>query len=236
MKWFKMDTHASNDPKLEKLRIKYGVEGYGLYLYCLELIAREVTSSKYTFELEHDSELIGHNMKMDSRRVEEILNYCVNLNLFQINKNDVITCFALLKRLDDSTSKSAQIRKLIENGKIMESNSELVRKSPSDSEKVPLEQNRIEQNRTEQKTIEIKKEDKSSKANNKTKPIKYEHEEYDNLFFTQEEYDKLTGKFNNKEMDLILKKLSNYKHATNKTYKSDYKAIYTWVISAVEGN
>lgn len=166
MRWFKHDAYASNDPKLEKLRMKYGVEGYGLYFYCLELIARELTSNKYTFELEHDSEIIAHNLSMDSRKVEEILVYCVKQGLFEINEGNVITCFKLLKRLDDSTAKSPAIKKLIENakevadfGKIPK-NSEEVGKTPS-----RIEKNRIEQN-TKEKNIYIPPKNESEKIFN----------------------------------------------------------------------
>ena len=128
--------------------MKYGVEGYGLYFYCLELIAREVTSRKYTFELEHDSELIAYNLKMDSKKVEEILIYCVNQGLFEINGENIITCFNMLKRLDDSTSKSPEIKKLIENSNFRK-NSELVGKTPSRIEKKRIEENKKENNKKE---------------------------------------------------------------------------------------
>jgi hypothetical protein len=55
MKWFKHDSDASNDAKLKKLRLKYGAQGYGIYWYCLELIARNVEKHNLTFELEHDA-------------------------------------------------------------------------------------------------------------------------------------------------------------------------------------
>ena len=42
MKWFKHDSDANQDAKLKKLRLKYGAQGYGIYWYCLELIARNV--------------------------------------------------------------------------------------------------------------------------------------------------------------------------------------------------
>ena len=42
MKWFKHDATAGMDAKLKKLRLRYGLEGYGLYWYLLECIARTV--------------------------------------------------------------------------------------------------------------------------------------------------------------------------------------------------
>lgn len=114
MKWFKHDSTARMDSRISKLRMKYGVEGYGLYFYCLEVIANEITSVKYTFELEHDAELLAHELKMDTLKVEEILKWCSSNGLFEYNSdNNRLTCFKMLKRLDDSTAKSPEIRKLI---------------------------------------------------------------------------------------------------------------------------
>jgi hypothetical protein len=60
MRWFKHDADANADAKLKKVRIKYGMQGYGLYWYCLELIAGNVDVDNITFELEHDAEIIAH--------------------------------------------------------------------------------------------------------------------------------------------------------------------------------
>ena len=116
MKWFKHDSFARVDPKITKLRMRYGVEGYGLYFYCLEVIASEVSSSKFSFELEQDSEIIAHELRMDSRRVEEILSWCVNSGLFEITGTGVMTCWKMIKRLDESTTKNSQVREIISKG------------------------------------------------------------------------------------------------------------------------
>ena len=55
MKWFKHDSTANMDAKLRRLKMQWGMEGYGLYWYCLEIIVQEVSSNKFTFELEHDA-------------------------------------------------------------------------------------------------------------------------------------------------------------------------------------
>ena len=44
MKWFMHEGNARSDSKIEKLLIKYGVEGYGLYFYCVEIIAGNLSS------------------------------------------------------------------------------------------------------------------------------------------------------------------------------------------------
>lgn len=112
MKWFKHDSDAHRNAKLRKLTIKYGMTGYGLYWYCLELITNDIKQSKVTFELEHDAEIIAEDTGINYQLVQEMMGYMINLGLFE-NSNGVITCLSLLKRLDQSMTSSAPLRKLL---------------------------------------------------------------------------------------------------------------------------
>ena len=112
MKWFKHDADANRDAKLVKLRMKYGIEGYGLYWYCLEIIADSVNENNYTFELEHDSEVIGFNIGMHPEKVQEIMTYMVQLKLFELYEN-TITCMKLASRLNQSMTSNPQMRNII---------------------------------------------------------------------------------------------------------------------------
>ena len=104
MKWFKHDSDAGNDAKLRKLRLKYGASGYGVYWYCLELIARNVDKHNLTFELEHDAVLIADDFNLSSELVQEMMAYMVDLRLFE-NSRGVITCLKMSTRTDEYTSK-----------------------------------------------------------------------------------------------------------------------------------
>ena len=104
MKWFKHDSDASNDAKLRKLRHKYGAQGYGVYWYCLELVARNVEKHNLTFELEHDAELIADDFKLSAELVEEMMLFMVRLELFERCDN-VITCMKMAGRTDEYTQK-----------------------------------------------------------------------------------------------------------------------------------
>lgn len=110
--WFKHDTDAFQDAKLKRLRIKYGMQGYGLYWYCIELITSNISESNITFELEHDAELISHDTGIHYELVEEMMQYMVNAKLFE-NSNGTITCFKLAKRLNQSMTSNPQMRNLI---------------------------------------------------------------------------------------------------------------------------
>ena len=49
MKWFMHEGNARSDSKIEKLLIKYGVEGYGLYFYCVEIILFSLPCNSFTY-------------------------------------------------------------------------------------------------------------------------------------------------------------------------------------------
>lgn len=110
MKWFKHDSDASNDAKLKKLRLKYGAQGYGIYWYCLELIARNVEKHNLTFELEHDAELIADDFKLSSDLVQHIMTFMVELELFE-NTNGIVSCLKMASRTDEYTQKLIQSSK-----------------------------------------------------------------------------------------------------------------------------
>lgn len=140
MKWFKHDATANMDAKLQDVILEYGMEGYGLYWYCLELIASNVSPENLTFELEHDSRIIARNTGLGVQKVQEIMTHFTKIGLFD-NAEGRITCLKLAKRADDYTAKltRAMVAQVIENKQL--------RESPTNSEKVPLEQIRLDKNR-----------------------------------------------------------------------------------------
>ena len=104
MKWFKHDSNASTDAKLRKLKMKYGMEGYGVYWQCLELVAMNVDTHNLTFELEHDGELIAYETGIHIERVNELMAYMINLGLFESSANKVF-CLKMATRTDEYTQK-----------------------------------------------------------------------------------------------------------------------------------
>ena len=116
MKWLKHDTDANQDAKLQNVLLDYGLEGYGLYWYCIELIAGKVDPNNITFELEHDSRIIARNVGSTPQKVSEMMQYFVNNGLFE-SSDGVITCLKLAKRLDQSMTSNPQMREIISNFK-----------------------------------------------------------------------------------------------------------------------
>jgi len=112
MKWFKHDSDANADAKLRKVRIKYGMSGYGLYWYCLEHIVGNIELHNLTFELEHDSEILAFDTGINKEVIQEMMAFMVDLGLFEIDKG-VITCLKIAKRLDQSMTSNPSMREKI---------------------------------------------------------------------------------------------------------------------------
>jgi len=142
MKWFKHDTDANMDAKLQEVLLDYGLEGYGLYWYCIELIAGKVDAENLTFSLEHDSRIIARNTGSTPQKVTEMMTRFVDLGLFQDN-GGLITCLRLAKRLDKSMTSNPEMRLAIDN---MRKNHDSIR---TQSGKVMQDKNRLEEKRVD---------------------------------------------------------------------------------------
>lgn len=146
MKWFKHETKRKSS--LKRLIMEYGIEGYGLYYLCMELISGDITIDNLTFELEDDAELIAHEFKMDTIRVEKIMHRCIELGLFDLSDNGRVRCLTLAKMLDESISKNTHVKeikkkiteKLDNSGNIPEQ-----LRRPSDQNR--LDKSRLDENR-----------------------------------------------------------------------------------------
>ncbi|MGI9570457.1 MAG: Lin1244/Lin1753 domain-containing protein [Desulfobulbia bacterium] len=115
MKWFQHQSKAHTDAKLQKVLIRYGFEGYGLYWYCIESICQNL-EPRLTFELEEDSEILAHIGKMDSRVVEEIMLYMVNIGLFT-EADGVVVCRTIARYLGDSLTRNPKLKTIIQEEK-----------------------------------------------------------------------------------------------------------------------
>jgi hypothetical protein len=114
MEWFKHDSNANLDEKLQEVLLDYGLEGYGLYWYCVELIVGKVNADNITFELKHDARIIARNTGSTAQKVEEMMKRFVDVGLFE-NQDGSITCLKVAKRLMTSATSNTQMRNLIQN-------------------------------------------------------------------------------------------------------------------------
>ena len=114
MKWYKHDSDANMDGKLQEVLLDYGLEGYGLYWYCLELITAKVDADNVTFKIDHDSRIIARNTGSTPQKVQEMMNRFVELGLFE-NSDGFITCLKLARRIDKSMTSNPAMREIIGN-------------------------------------------------------------------------------------------------------------------------
>lgn len=135
--------------------LDYGLEGYGLYWYCIELIAGKVEVDNITFSLEHDARIIARNTGSTVQKVEEMMRYFIKIGLFE-NSDGVITCMKLAKRLDQSMTSNKDMRAII--GGLKDKMGGVVAISSEDEavshdeikqshDSVMKEENRLEENR-----------------------------------------------------------------------------------------
>ena len=116
MEWFRHDSNANLDEKLQEVLLDYGLEGYGLYWYCIELIVGKTSADNITFEIKHDARVISRNTGSTVQKVEEMMKRFVDIGLFE-NTNGRITCLKVAKRLMSSATSNPQMRSIIQDVK-----------------------------------------------------------------------------------------------------------------------
>jgi len=159
MRWFKHDTNALHDAKIEKLIMKFGIEGYGLYFACVEIIAGNLSNENITFELEHDSEILAYKFKIDTIKVEEMMKYMVSLDLFEINElNNKIICYKLANRIDSSLIKNKQLLEIKKKVQEDSRNNKKIKEKPS---QIRLDKTRLEQTKEDKEKSTAKSKSKS---------------------------------------------------------------------------
>ena len=144
MKWIKHDTDANQDAKLQNVLLDYGLEGYGLFWYCIELIAGKVDKDNITFDLEHDARIIARNTGSTPQKVEEMMRYFVTQGLFE-DTAGVITCLKLSRRLDKSMTSNPEMRTIIE--KLRNHDGVMTQSEKVMQDKIRLDKTREEENK-----------------------------------------------------------------------------------------
>jgi hypothetical protein len=153
MEWFRHDSNANLDEKLQEVLLDYGLEGYGLYWYCIELIVGKTSADNITFELKHDARVIARNTGSSPQKVEEMMKRFISLGLFE-NEDNKITCMKVAKRLMSSATSNPKMRHMIQDIKqqydtVLDAKSHDGIMTASDF--ITAEENRIEEIRLDKK-------------------------------------------------------------------------------------
>ena len=137
MKWFKHETDAHTNLKLQAIMDKHGLEGYGFYWFILELVAREgedfhiLSTKSWRIYLKKFS-------GVPEKKINELLTFFAENNLIDkksLKQNDLFIP-KLGERSDDYTNR-------------------VRRKYVQGSDNVHLEEKRVEEKRKEYKRPEV---------------------------------------------------------------------------------
>lgn len=203
--YFSHDSNANEDPKIAALISKYDFRGYGWFWRLIELF-RNQPGYKYPIN-KYTFDTLARILLCDRETIVQFLNDCCH---------EFATDEGALFCMDDNYIWSES---LLRRMKVMDDN----RKACSEAGKKGAE-------------ARLKGGSNGAQANkvNNTKEkekIKYA----DLVFMTQDEHQKLVEKYGEILTRKFIEKLDNSKGAHGYKYKSDYKAVLTWVVESITG-
>lgn len=93
------------------------------------------------------------------------------------------------------------------------------------------EEEKEEEEGKEKGEVKEEVEEENSHTHKPLNKVKIKYADY--VTMTEDEYIKLVDQYGNEDVRLMIEKLDNYKGATGKRYKSDYRAILNWVADEI---
>jgi hypothetical protein len=153
--YFSHDCSMRNDIKIKALRRKYKHLGYSIYIITLELLG---DTEYFQIKWNDDTiELLTPEYDCDSIELKEVINYCVQLDLLQIDYG-YLHCTKFTKRLEDTVltrrkdycSNNSPISKLssvnVYNNEVIDNNNGQSKVKESKLNESKVEQNIVEHN------------------------------------------------------------------------------------------
>jgi len=156
--YFSHDCSMRNDIKIKALRRKYKHLGYSIYIITLELLG----DTEY-FQIKWNDatiELLTPEYDCDANELKEIINYCIQLDLFQIDYG-YLHCPKFTKRLEDTVltrrkdycSNNSPISKLssvnVYNNEIIDNNNGQSKVKESKLNKSEVEESKLHETKVE---------------------------------------------------------------------------------------
>lgn len=205
--FFSHDANARHDPKILEMRSLYGAEGYGWYWIIVEML-REQKDYRLKWKGQYVCNALAMQMQCSPDTAYKFVDDCINhFNLFQ-SDGDFFWSDSLIRRMKWKDTKSEKARQA--------ALSRWGKKKDADALQGECQGN-----------TRKGKESKLKESKLKERKVKYG----DFVSMTPEEYQKLVIKFGEEETKAMIDILDNYKGANGKNYKSDYRAILSWVVN-----
>lgn len=121
MRWFRHRVDAHTDIKIQKLCREFGSAGYATFFHCLEIIGKEGKDGRLPLSKYKTADIAFFlNEKLEV--IDEALKRAIELELFILEKGDVLFCPRLIGGYSDEWSNRRRSQHVLD---ILESSGEL---------------------------------------------------------------------------------------------------------------
>jgi len=205
--WLKLKTDFFDQDDIKVIR---GMPNGSKYIiFWQQLLLKAITAQepgllRYKENIPYDEKILSTVTHTDIDIVRAALKLFVELNMIQ--------------KMDDGSLWIEQIDEMVGTETTEAIRKRIYRAKTPEWDNVPRLSHNVPDKRPPE--LEIEKEIE------KEKKRKYA----DFVFLTESEYKKLVTSYGDSETGKMIEKLSNYKGAKGKKYKSDYRAILNWVV------
>ena len=234
VEYFPLDVDIDQDDKVAIIEAQHEIKGFGIVIKLLMHIYKNGYYYEWT---EKEQLLFSKRVNVDINEVNVIINDCIKWGLFDerlFKSFKILTSRGIQKRYFEIVKRRQRVE-VIKEYLLLDSDdinvySNLVIVNINDNtEEVNVIIN-------PQSKVKESKEKKSKGKNNaraqKPKPEKIKYADFVSL--TNAEYKALVAKLGEEGTKRCIEILDNYKGATGKRYKSDYRAILNWVVERYE--
>jgi hypothetical protein len=228
--YFSHDANARHDPKAMALKIKHGLAGYGIYWSIVEML-READDYRLPMKAYMWASIAMDTM-MTPEDAEAFVRDCISdeIGLFS-SDGEYFWSNSLIRRMNMKKEAREAAREAGKRG--------AAKRWPPYSDPIatlwPPYSDPIatpwppysDPNGTPIGSDSKERKGKESKGKEKK-------ECGEGVCLSDEEYEKLVTTYGSTQTKKLIDKLSNYKVANGKKYKSDYRAILNWVVEATK--
>lgn len=259
--YFPHDVDVTTDPKIEPAIMRYGAAAYAFYFvhleYCYrsddltidvsaetgvemrEVIQRKLHINEQLYEnilqsfIRHgafDAEFYAKTGKLTSRGIRKRAMKVLEKREREAERYDkkVSAAETGAETTQSKVKKSIAKKSTEKKRKVQKDTPPLCEKSSQSGEVQCAENEKAD---TQGSNASSTKHTQESNASSKTHTVKVQCAEY--VSMTNDEHEKLLATYGAADTARMVEKLDNYKGSTGKRYKSDYRAILSWVADEV---
>ncbi len=238
--YFPLDVDIDQDDKIQLIEAQFGVIGFGIVIKLLMKIYKEGYFYEWT---EKEQLLFSRRVNVDINQVNDVISECLKWGLFDqklYEEYHILTSKGIQRRYMEAVSRRKQVVIINEfflldpfkytnivfvNINLDNDNNNTLSDEVND---VINPQSKVK----ESKVKESKEKNNTRAREEKNQPQKIKYADFVSL--TNAEYEALVAKLGEEATKRCIEILDNYKGATGKKYKSDYRAILNWVVNRHE--